>query len=276
MSFFGNDNHLEQPLDDDTFMALIEAYDYPAPRRGDILEGEILRINQNELLLDVGSKRTATVPYQELKDLEIIDDLSVGDEIKVYVTETPGEENDLVVSVEKILVERDWERAAEAFKNDEILELEIVGHNRGGLIIEFGRIRGFIPHSHYPALRHIGDPRKKQAAKEKLIGTRADLKIIQVDQDQEKLVFSAKSTQKGLDEEAFNALEIGQVLTGTVTSIKPYGVFVDIGSFTGLLHITNIAHTEVKYPGDILSIGEHVKVMIEGIDKKKRRISLSR
>lgn len=263
--------------DQTQFADLLEQYDYPAPKQGDILEGTILHVSDNELFLDVGAKRTALVPPTELSELDdnFTKQYAVGDAIQVYVTETPRGDGSLVVSVERILVEKDWDSAEKYVESEEIVQLKVVGYNKGGFLVEFGRIQGFVPNSKYPPLQKVRGS-EAQAHKSKLMGQTIDLQLLTVDRKSERLVLTAEKAFEDKIKAEWDKLAIGDKVTGHVTSLKPYGAFVSVGMLTGLLHISNIAHRELKHPGDALKVGDQVEVLIDDIDASKERISFDR
>jgi small subunit ribosomal protein S1 len=271
----GNGNgHSQTP-----FFELIEEYDFPQPKRGDIIHGKILRIDDDVVFIDIGSKRDAMVPHQEIEQLDeaFLDTLSTGDTVPVYVTRTPVGNEQLLVSLERGLQELDWARATELQEEDAPIELKIVNYNKGGLVVEFGRIQGFVPNSHIPAIQNIYNHDKRTSYKSKLIGDTINVKIIEIDPGRERFVLSAKAAQKEQHKERLNTLTVGEHLTGTVVNMKHYGVFVDIGDgIVGLLHISRMAWEHVGHPQDLFEVGDEVEVLIDKIDVEKEKISLNR
>lgn len=261
------------------FIQLLEDYDFPQPQRGDILQGEILRIEDDVLFVDVGSKRDAMVPYEEVDQLDeaFLENLSRGDEVPVYVTRTPVGDEQLLVSLERGLEKLDWERAEELIENGEMIELKVVGHNKGGLIVKFGRLQGFVPNSHIPQIRYVRQTQERQRFKAQQIGETMALKAIEVNQKKERFVLSATAVQKEQRRARLKALEEGEVVSGQVVSIKKYGAFVDIGQgITGLLHISKISWHKVEHPADVLTVGDEVELMVDDIELARERISLNR
>lgn len=263
---------------DDLFAQLLDEYEYPQPQRGDILRGSVLRIKDDVLYVDVGAKRDALVPYEEVIGLgdELLNSITTGDEVPVYVTRTPIGDEQLVVSLERGLESRDWERAERLMAEDETVELEIIGHNKGGLIVQFGRIRGFVPNSHEPELRRLHDRSERTSYKSRQLGDTLPLKIIEINRDRERLVLSATAAQKELRQEQLEDLQEGQIVTGEVVHMTDYGAFVDLGHVTGLLHISKIAWEHIDDPADVFEVGDKVEVRIDSIDEKRERISLNR
>ena len=261
-----------------TFADLLDEYETPLPQRGEILEGEILRIEEDVVFVDVGAKRDAIVPFDEVSELdeELLDDLSHGDEVPVYVIRTPRGDEELLVSLQKGLQQQDWQKAARLMANEQIVECEVVGHNKGGLLVQFGRVRGFVPNSHIPALRHIRDSRQQVSFKSKQVGKTLALKVIEVSHPRERLVFSAKEAQAEKRRQRLQALHVGDAVNGRVVNLTKYGAFIDIGGIDGLLHISQMAWTKPDHPADLLSVGDEIEVLIDSIDAERSRVGLNR
>ncbi|MEZ4589732.1 MAG: S1 RNA-binding domain-containing protein [Chloroflexota bacterium] len=261
------------------FLDLIAQYDFPQPQRGDIIQGEILRIDDDVVFIDIGSKRDAMVPHQEIEQLddEFLRTLSTGDTVPVYVTRTPVGSEQLIVSLERGLQEMDWERAVKLQADDATVELKVVNYNKGGLVVEFGRIHGFVPNSHVPAIQNVYSHDKRTSYKSKQVGETLKLKIIEIDAERERFVLSAKSAQKEQRQGRLSDLAKGDTLTGTIVNMKHYGAFVDIGDgLVGLLHISRMAWEHIKRPEDLFEVGDEVEVIIDKVDVPKEKISLNR
>lgn len=271
----GNDtSHSQTP-----FFDLIEEYDFPQPKRGDIIQGEILRIDDDVVFIDIGSKRDAMVPYREVEQLDdsFLATLSTGDTVPVYVTRTPVGSDQLLVSLERGLQELDWERATKLKEEDTTIELKIVNYNKGGVVVEFGRIQGFVPNSHIPAIQNVYNHDQRTSYKSKRVDETIKLKIIEIDPSRERFVLSAKAAQKEQRKERLKTLTVGEQLTGTIVNLKHYGAFVDIGDgIVGLLHISRIAWEHVDHPQNLFEIGDEIDVLIDKIDVEKEKISLNR
>lgn len=269
-----HDGHGRSP-----FSQLLDEFDYPKPQRGDILQGEILRIEEDVLFVDVGSKRDAMVPHDEVSQLDetLLQNLSQGDEVPVYVKRTPIDDEHLLVSLERGLQQLDWEEAQALQAKDETVELKVVNYNKGGLTVAFNAIQGFVPNSHIPEFRRIQNRNERQQFKAKQIGKTRLLKIIEVDSRQHRLVFSATAVQKEQRQQKLQSLTPGEVVAGKVIAIKKYGAFVDIGQdLVGLLHISKIDWQHIAHPSEILSVGEEIELMVDDIDVARERLSLNR
>jgi len=230
------------------------------------------------VLLDVGAKRDAVVPRRELANLDetTVEDISIGDQIPVYVTNTSSYDNELLVSIEKGLEQQDWERAKTYLDNEEILELKVIGYNKGGLLVEFGRLSGFVPNSRISSLPRGMNKDDRQATKAKMFGTTLQVKVIEVDTPKKRLILSGRAARDIQREQRLQELEEGQRITGIVANIVDFGVFVDLGGVDGLIHISRLSWDKVKHPSDVLQPGDEVEVLIEDIDRKRERISLDR
>lgn len=265
--------------DQTTFFDLIEEYDFPQPKRGDIIRGEILRIDDDVVFIDIGSKRDAMVPHQEIQQLDdaFLSTLATGDTVPVYVTRTPVGSEQLLVSLERGLQEMDWERAVKLQEDEATVELKIVNYNKGGLVVEFGRIQGFVPNSHIPSIQNVYNHDQRTSAKSKLVDSSLSLKIIEIDPVNERFVLSAKSAQNELRQERLAALSVGDQVTGQVVNMKPYGAFIDIGDgIVGLLHVSRMAWEHIDQPGDLFAVGDEVEVMIDKVVVDKEKVSLNR
>ena len=261
-----------------SFAELLDQYEYPRPERGEILKGKIMRIEGDVIFIDVGAKRDAIVSHQEVDQLDEnwLGSLSRGDQVPVYVTRTPVGDEELIVSLEKGLEEQDWDRAEQVQANDETLELEVTGYNKGGVLVQFNRLQGFVPNSHVPGLKYVRDSDQQRSLKAKKTGTTLPVKIIEIDRQRQRLVLSAKEAQKELRQEQLRELQPGQVVSGRVVNLVQYGAFVDLGKVSGLLHVSKMAWDQVEHPADVLSVGDEIEVIVESVDIELERISLNR
>jgi small subunit ribosomal protein S1 len=262
-----------------SFAELLDQYDYTLPQRGQILQGEVLRVEEDAIFMDVGAKRDAIVPHTDLDRLEddLIQSLKKGAEIPVYVLKTPVGDEELLVSINKGLEQKDWDRAATLVDQDETLELEVVGYNKGGLLVRFGQLEGFVPNSHVPDLRYGGSQAQVESRKARQVGETLLVKVLEVNQQRRRLIFSAKAAHKEQRKRRLENLEVGSIVDGRVANIVNYGAFVDLGGgVSGLLHVSELAWHRVEHPSKVLSVGEELQVEIQEVDVERERVSLSR
>lgn len=260
---------------------LLDQHDYELPQVGDIRTGYIISISQQGIMVDLGVKRDGIVPQSDVQKLsdEERAALQVNDEIAVYVVNTE-EADSLVVSIHLAKLNQDWIDAENLLASGDIVELEIGGYNKGGAIVPFGRLRGFIPASHLTELSPGMNDRKRQQRLAKLRSQKLPLKVIEVDRRRRRLVFSQKDAQKEWEEKRKNELianlKVGDVLHGTVSGMRDFGAFVDIGGADGLVHISELAWHRVDHPRDVVKVGDEFDVYVLSLDKEDQRISLSR
>ena len=260
---------------------LLDQHDYELPQVGDIRTGHIISITQQGVMVDLGVKRDGIVPQSDVQKLsdEERAALQANDEIAVYVVNTE-EADSLVVSIHLAKLNQDWIDAEALLGSGEIVELEIGGYNKGGAIVPFGRLRGFIPASHLTELSPGMNDRKRQQRLAKLRTQKLPLKVIEVDRRRRRLVFSQKDAQKEWEEkrkqELIDSLSVGDVLTGSVSGMRDFGAFVDIGGADGLVHISELAWHRVEHPRDVVKVGDEFEVYVLSLDKQEQRISLSR
>jgi small subunit ribosomal protein S1 len=261
-----------------SFEYMLSDYEYEHPRKGQFLEGEIVRIEEEAIFIDVGAKHDAVVSRNDINNLdeELLANLERGDQLPVYVIQAPGEEDNLLVSISKGLEQEYWDRAERCFTSGETLSLEAVGLNRGGLVVSFGSINGFIPNSHIPEILNIRSQEQVEARKVDLIGKQLPLKVIEVGRDRNRLILSAKIARRDILLRRLRELNPGDVTKGVVVNIVNFGVFVDLNGITGLIHISELSWYNVKHPAEELSSGEEIEVMVIEVDHDRERVSLSR
>jgi len=259
---------------DGRFAALLEGhYAFSPPRRGEVYNATILSLNGNGVIVDLPeSKRDGRVPD---KDLEMLDDeyratLGVGKPVPVRVLKNTGREGYVVVSISQGLRHADWLRAQELLDSGEITEAEVIGYNRGGVLVSFGRIGGFVPNS------HLSIPyRPTDELKRKYVGQTISLVVINVDQRRRRLVLSERMASRLRRQELLDSLSEGDVRRGVVRNLVDFGAFVDLGGVDGLIHISELDWDFVEHPSDILSVGDEVDVLVLGVDRERERIELS-
>ncbi|GAB4469442.1 MAG: S1 RNA-binding domain-containing protein [Anaerolineae bacterium] len=259
-------------MSDSSFSEMLEEYGFDQPRRGQLLTGLVVQATPDEIILDVGMKNDAIVPRSDLErlDPETLASLVPGAEVTVYVVNPQSKNGDLIVSVYRALSAKDWDRARELMESNEIVEAEVVDTNRGGLLVQFGLLRGFVPQS------LLGNGGRSQRGKRNWVGKKLRLKVIEVNQQRNRLVFSEKAAREEVRREQIAGLEVGARVTGRVVSLVDYGAFVDIGGVDGLIHISKLDWQHIKHPSEVLAVGDEVEVQIDDVDVERERISLNR
>lgn len=260
---------------------LLDAHDYALPEIGDIRKGIIVSISQQGIIVDLGLKRDGLVPPSDLSKLDPAEReaLKLNDEVPVYVMDTEQQDS-LEVSIYQARLEQDWIHAEAMQVSGDVFEGEVVGYNQGGAIVEFGKLRGFIPASHLLDMKRGMNERQRQQKMSKLRGEKLPLKVIEVDRKRRRLVFSQRDAQKewqeGRKKELLENLQEGDTLKGRVSGLRPFGAFVDIGGADGLIHVSELAWHRVDHPSEVVKVGDEVEVYVLGLDKGEQRIALSR
>lgn len=258
-----------------------EGYDYTRPRRGDFLTGIILELRPEAVIVDIGAKRDGFVPAHDLRKLdeEEVADLEIGDEVPVFVERPSNASGDLILSLARGRELDDWDRAQELSEDDEVIELQVDGYNKGGVTVSFGQLRGFVPASHLQGFPRRLSGQERLEALSQYGGQVLRVKVIEVDQDRRRFVLSERKGEhayrKQRKQELLKSLSVGDNVTGKVTALKPFGAFVDIGGADGLVHVSEIEHKRVGHPADVLREGQEVTAQVIRLDSERGRIGLS-
>jgi small subunit ribosomal protein S1 len=260
------------------FKELLDDYDYEDPVKGQIIPGEVIQVDEDSILVDIGAKRDAIVPRKDLDRLddEMLDSIKQGDQVPVYVMRTGNVGGDLLVSINRGLEQEDWERADKMLESGEAVELEIIGQNKGGVVVRYGRLRGFVPNSHIPDLRRDTDRDEMRSQKDELIGETLVVKVIEVNQPRRRLVLSSRAARQERRLHRLKELAEGTMVIGKVVNLVDFGAFVDLGGVDGLIHISELDWSRVDHPSEVLELGQDVEVKITNVDVDRERISLSR
>jgi small subunit ribosomal protein S1 len=256
-------------------------------KHGDVVEGTVVRIDKDEMLVDIGAKSEGVVSNRELygRNTETQPELSIGDTVLVYVLQPESNEGHAVLSLRRAGLERKWRAMQEQYDEGVIIEAPVIDHNKGGLIVDCG-IRGFVPISQivdFPRRPQNDQPRDAaQEIAEKLqpyVGRKLRLKILEVNRKANRLILSEKvalyEERREKRDELFSSLQVSQKVTGTVRSIAPFGVFVDLGGIDGLVHKSELSWNKVNNPEAGYNIGDEVEAEVIDINHERGRISLS-
>ena len=232
---------------------------------GDLVTGRVFQYEPNGALVDIGAKASAFCPVAEMSMMKVErpeDALTVGEDREFQIISREDANGQLKVSLRRIEYARAWERVAQLQAEDVTVHAEVISVNRGGCLVMLEGLRAFLPGSHMS----IRTPR------EDLIGVQLPLKFLEVDSEKNRLVVSHR---RAVVEKQMTNLVVGDVVSGVVRGIKPYGAFIDIGGVSGLLHVSQISHDHVSEIAEVVQDGSEVKCMIINQDKEKGRISLS-
>jgi len=239
---------------------------------GDLVTGTVVKLEHDEVLLDIGYKSEGVIPARELsirKDVNPADVVSLGDQIEALVLQKEDKEGRLILSKKRAEYERAWNRVEEKFQSGENVEGEVIEVVKGGLILDIG-LRGFLPAS-LVDLRRVKDLNA-------YLGTRIEARVIEMDRNRNNVVLSRRvvleEARKAERQEILSKLKVGMRLKGTVSSIVDFGAFVDLGGIDGLVHISELSWNHVNHPSEVVKVGQEVEVQVLDVDFNRERISL--
>ena len=248
--------------------------------RGDIVRGVVLSIDSHGLIVDVGWKQDGIVTRNDIERMGMNPaDFRIDAEIDVAVVRLNDSEGNLILSASQARQNEDWKRAEEIMNDDTLWSGEITDANKGGLIMPFGYLRGFIPASHVVDLPRGLKEEDRLTHLQKLIGMEMTIKVIEVNRKRRRLVFSQLDAEQenrlARKEALLRELAEGNSRQGVVSGLCDFGAFVDLGGADGLIHISELAWHRVRHPSQIVEIGEQVEVYILNLDAEGKRIGLS-
>jgi small subunit ribosomal protein S1 len=255
-------------------------FGYRSLKRGDVVDGIIVQVGEDEVLVDIGAKSEGIVPAREIERLapQEIENLHVGMTVRTVILTTEDKDGNIILSLTQAEVDRDWEDAEKKMESGEIFESSVTNHNKGGVIVPFGRLRGFIPASQLTRARRKGDDANGQSLVG-LVGTKLWLKVIEVDRGHNRLILSEQAAMrqrnKVLKERLLVELKEGDKVTGEVISLADFGAFVNLGGADGLIHLSELSWRRVNHPSEVLKVGDEVEVQVLNVDRERRRIGLS-
>lgn len=248
--------------------------------RGDIVRGIVLSIDGHGLIVDVGWKQDGIVTRNDIERMGMNPaDFQIDAEIDVAVVRLNDREGNLILSASQARQNEDWKRAEEIMNADALWTGEVTDANKGGLIMPFGHLRGFIPASHVVDLPRGLKEEDRLIHLQKLIGIEMTIKVIEVNRKRRRLVFSQLDAEQenrlARKEALLRELAEGNSRQGVVSGLCDFGAFVDLGGADGLIHISELAWHRVRHPSQIVEIGEQVEVYILNLDDEGKRIGLS-
>lgn len=251
--------------------------------RGDIIEGTIAQLDRDSILVDFGFKTEGVIPAHEMRSLTPAEweQLHVGDKLLAYVLQPETQDGQVVLSIDRATGERGWRTLQQRFDAGEIVEVEVMGYNKGGLLVNVEGVRGFVPTSQVVGLRaeiETEDPLSEERLAQ-WIGKNLRLKIIELNRRRNRFILSERAAQQEWraqqKERLLSELQEGTVCKGTVTSIRPFGVFVDVGGADGLIHLSELSWGRNRDPEEVVKVGEALDVYILKVDQETKKIALS-
>ncbi len=255
--------------------------DITSPAPGSLVEGTVILVAKNKVLVDLGGVATGIIAGQEAHDsMGTMKTLQEGDSVSAYVLEEENEDGLVVLSLRKASQQKTWNKFVKAYEVGEVISVMANEANKGGLLLNVDGIKGFIPVSqlaplHYPRVDGA-DSNQILMRLQKLVGIPLTVKIINLDREGGKLILSEKAAEQEERQGALDGLEVGQKVSGKVSGIVKFGIFVTFNGLEGLVHISEIAWGHVKDPNDYGKLGDAVEVLVIGKDKDKISLSIKR
>lgn len=254
-------------------------------RRGDVVEGTVVSVDREGVLLDIGQKSEGIVPSNDLQHLEpaFVQELKPGEQVFVYVINPENADGQAVLSLSRARAEQGWRILQKLMDDTATIEADVVEYNKGGLIVITEGVRGFVPASQVYSIRAVDAPQTDEEggnpAMAAMVGQRLKLKVLEVNRRRNRLVLSERAAMQEVRsaqrEKLLEELREGQLRKGRVTSIRPFGAFVDLGGADGLVHLSELSWNRVEDPNEIVRLGQEVEVFVLSVDQDTKRIALS-
>ncbi len=240
---------------------------------GDIVTGTVVKVDRDEVLLDIGYKTEGVIPSKELSikhDVDPFDVVHVGDEIEALVQQKEDKEGRLILSKKRAQYERAWGTIEKIKEEDGVVTGTVIEVVKGGLIVDIG-LRGFLPAS-LVEMRRVRDLQP-------YVGQELEAKIIELDKNRNNVVLSRRAwleqTQSEVRQSFLNQLQKGQIRKGVVSSIVNFGAFVDLGGVDGLVHVSELSWKHIDHPSEVVEVGQQVTVEVKDVELDRERVSLS-
>ena len=265
-------------------------------RRGDVVEGIVMRSDPEGVLVNIGQKAEGFVPPTEMRSLnsEGLERLSVGDEIVALVVKGESEDGSVILSIDRAVGERGWRTLEKALESGQVIDGKILAFNRGGAIIEAEEVGGFVPMSQLVSVSRDNFQQQRDSTQDAESAAESDgdrpqespdigkvlqLKVLEVNRSRNRAILSERQAIQAMREERkarlIQELSEGEVRRGKVTGISSFGAFVDLGGADGLIHISELSWSTVGSPDEVLKVGEEVDVYILRVDAENKKIALS-
>ncbi len=252
------------PFTMDDFVKALDEHDYQF-QRGQIVHGKVYQIDSDGAFVDIGGKSSAFVPRDEIS-LRSVNDIheviSLNDELDFLIIRDQDSDGQVTLSRKQLLLRQVWGRLATMQENSESVDVRVVSVNKGGVTVNVEGLRGFVPRSHLLERENL----------EALVGQKLTVGFLEVDRVNKRIVLSQRLATRSA---SFSNLEIGQLVEGEITGIKPFGVFVDIDGVSALLHIKQVTQKFIDNLETVFQIGQKVKAIIIDLEEGRGRISLA-
>src|SRR5713226_1807025 len=254
-----------------------QSLDYHSLRRGDVVEGQVMGSDRDGILVDVGSKSEGIVPPNEAHSLglEGISRLQPGDKILEYVLQPESAEGQIILSLDRARGERGWRVLQQRFEEGESFEAEVSGYNKGGLLVNVEGVNAFVPLSQLVGMR----PERSDDEADGALGRTLRVKIIEINRRRNRVILSERAAlqewRSQQKDRLLSELKEGEIRRGRITSVRSFGVFIDLGGADGLAHLSELSWDRNRSPEEIYHIGDEVDAFVMKVDPETKKIALS-
>jgi small subunit ribosomal protein S1 len=271
----------ESEIDDSTFTMqdwLDSATELRTLRRGEVIEGTVMAIQRDGALVDLGAKSEGLVPTNEMHSLGAspLSKLAVGDKVLVYITQPEADQGHVMLSIDKARGERGWRVLQQRFEDAEAFEAEVTGYNKGGLLVNVEGVHAFVPLSQVVGVRPDSDG---EGGLPSTVGKNLRLKVIEINRRRNRVILSERAAlqewRSQQKDRLLSELKEGEIRKGRVSSVRSFGVFIDLGGADGLAHLSEVSWDRNRSPEDMYKIGDEVDVFVMKVDPDTKKIALS-
>ncbi|MBN2899316.1 MAG: 30S ribosomal protein S1 [Clostridia bacterium] len=246
---------------------------FKVPRKGDTIKGKVVQIDTDKIVLNIGYKNDGIIPRSEVSATNdaAIDEFKIDDEVNAFVLRTDDGDGNVLLSIKRLAQFKDWDELEELYGKEELIKVRIGEVLKGGVAAYYNEVRGFIPASHLAAT-FVKDMSQ-------FTGQKLEVKIIEINKRRKRIVFSRKdlalAEHKAKMSAVWENVTEGAVVEGEVKRIASFGVFVDVGGFDGLIHLSELSWGRIKSPKDVVAVGDKIQVKVLKADQGSEKISLS-
>ena len=268
----------EESMDMGELLASVGVAEPRELRRGEVLDGKVMNVDREGALVDIGSKSEGIVPTQEMHSLgaDPLSKVASGDDVLVYVVQPETAEGQVLLSIDRARGEQGWRLLQERFESGEIFDAEVTGFNKGGLLANVEGVNAFIPMSQVVGAKPGSDGASPLSAQ---VGRGLRLKVIEINRRRNRVILSERAALQEYraeqKERLLEELAEGEIRTGSVTSIRNFGVFVDLGGADGLVHLSELSWDRSAAPEEMFKRGDEVQVYVMRVDRENKKIALS-
>jgi small subunit ribosomal protein S1 len=258
---------------------LEEGLDYRSPHRGEIVEGTVMDWDRDGMLVDIGAKSEGIVLRNEMQSLgaKPEEKVGAGDKLLVYVVQPDTAEGQIILSVDRARGEQGWHTLQERFDSGEAFDGEVTGYNKGGLLVNVEGVNAFVPLSQVVGVRPTRDDGSSGLAE--AVGTSLRLKVIEINRRRNRVILSERAAMQewrsAQKDRLIQELREGDIRRGRISSVRSFGVFVDLGGADGLAHLSELSWDRDKSPAELYNVGDEVDVYVTKVDAENKKIALS-